>query len=80
MSAGTVWVLIPLAAIFAGFVLALLRGRGSAAARAELESLRAAMAARDTAVVSLEERVRVLERIVTDRSTALRDEIERLRA
>jgi hypothetical protein len=38
-----------------------------------------AVAERDAVIARLEERVRVLERIVTDDSTRLRDEIEALR-
>ena len=78
MNAGTIAVLVPLAAIFA--VVAIVWIRSRAAVSGELASLRTANAARDALIGKLEERVRVLERIVTDKSTALRDEIERLRA
>jgi hypothetical protein len=44
-----------------------------------LETLKAALLARDAHIASLEERVRVLERIVTDRRSALAEEFERLR-
>jgi hypothetical protein len=44
--------------------------------RADLES---ALAQRDAMIAQLEERVRVLERIATDRSARLREEIEGLR-
>jgi hypothetical protein len=49
------------------------RRRGS---RADLES---ALAERDELIARLEERVRVLERIATDDSARLRDEIDALR-
>jgi hypothetical protein len=45
-----------------------------------VESLKAELAARDKAIADLEARVRVLERIATDRPQDLSDEIERLRA
>jgi hypothetical protein len=45
----------------------------------EIEDLQAAVASRDALIAKLEERVRVLERIATDKPAALRDEIERLR-
>jgi hypothetical protein len=45
----------------------------------EIEDLRAAVSSRDALIAKLEERVRVLERIATDKPAALRDEIERLR-
>ena len=44
--------------------------------RADLES---ALAQRDALIAKLEERVRVLERIATDDSARLRDEIDALR-
>ena len=44
--------------------------------RADLES---ALAERDALIAKLEERVRVLERIATDDSARLRDEIDALR-
>jgi len=45
----------------------------------EIDDLNAAVASRDALIAKLEERVRVLERIATDKPAALRDEIERLR-
>jgi hypothetical protein len=45
----------------------------------EIDDLKAAVASRDALIAKLEERVRVLERIATDKPAALRDEIERLR-
>jgi len=44
------------------------------------KQIEAALTERDAAIANLEERVRVLERIATDRSSLLSDEIERLRA
>jgi hypothetical protein len=44
------------------------------------KQIEVALADRDATIANLEERVRVLERIVTDRSTRLSEEIERLRA
>jgi hypothetical protein len=41
--------------------------------------LEAELAKRDETIRKLEERVRVLERIVTDRSTTINEEIDRLR-
>jgi len=46
----------------------------------EIDELKAAVASRDAIIGKLEERVRVLERIATDKPAALRDEIERLRS
>jgi len=72
------WVLIPLAAIFAGVVK-----RWIALQEARLDRV-----SRDTAdewarsasqVEPLEQRVRVIERIVTDKGLDLADEIEKLR-
>lgn len=40
----------------------------------------AALDARDRKIATLEDRVRVLERIATDRQAALREEFERLQA
>lgn len=48
--------------------------------RRQLEDLEAKIAARDRAIDGLEDRIRVLERIVTDAGSRLSDEIERLRA
>lgn len=86
-----VWVLIPLFAIAAGTARMWIRARhgypldrrdrGAPGPRAagEIEQLKSSVAARDATIAKLEERVRVLERIATDRPTALREEIERLR-
>lgn len=99
MSMAWVWVLIPLAAIFAGVVSTWIRvrhgypasrfgelGRGPRgkwhmpeAEGGEQVSIRQALAAAESKIAGLEERVRVLERIATDDSGALRDEIDRLR-
>ena len=91
MSASWIWVLIPIAAIFAGVATTWIRarhgypldsrrhGRRGAGATEEIETLKSSLATRDATIAKLEERVRVLERIATDRPTALREEIERLR-
>jgi hypothetical protein len=77
-SPATIWVLIPLAAIFAGMWRRWLR----------LKEKQMGIQTRDTAERTaqyaahserLEQRVRVLERIVTDKGIDLSDEIERLR-
>jgi hypothetical protein len=47
--------------------------------RARREDLESALAERDALIAKLEERVRVLERIATDDSARLREEIESLR-
>ncbi|HET8696133.1 MAG TPA: hypothetical protein VFO94_01530 [Gammaproteobacteria bacterium] len=87
-----VWVLIPLAAIAAGVARTWVRARhgypldrsDARAARGhrppaeEITQLKDALAARDATIAKLEDRVRVLERIATDRPAALREEIERL--
>jgi len=44
------------------------------------KQIEVALADRDATIARLEERVRVLERIVTDPSSRLSEEIERLRA
>jgi hypothetical protein len=44
------------------------------------KQIEVALADRDALIANLEERVRVLERIATDSSSRLSDEIERLRA
>ena len=73
-----VWVLIPLAAIFAGVIIhwfklkekqieAVSRGAAEKGAQYAAQTER------------LEQRVRVLERIVTDKGIAVADEIEKLR-
>ena len=78
LSPATIWVLIPLAAIFAGMWRRWLR----------LKEKQMDIQTRDTAertaqyaahTERLEQRVRVLERIVTDKGIDLSDEIERLR-
>ncbi|HEX5049215.1 MAG TPA: hypothetical protein VFX89_19040 [Gammaproteobacteria bacterium] len=53
-------------------------GRGHRAPAEEIAELKNAVAARDATIAKLEDRVRVLERIATDRPAALREEIERL--
>src|SRR5688500_7984580 len=47
--------------------------------RASRNDLESALAERDALIAQLEERVRVLERIATDPSARLREEIDRLR-
>ncbi|HEX4739213.1 MAG TPA: hypothetical protein VH331_16810 [Allosphingosinicella sp.] len=78
LSPATIWVLIPLAVIFAGMWRRWLR----------LKEKQMDVQTRDTAertaqyaahTERLEQRVRVLERIVTDKGLDLTDEIERLR-
>jgi hypothetical protein len=78
LNAATIWVLIPLAAIFAGVMRQYLKikerqieavGRDSAERAAQYASH----------VERLEQRVRVLERIVTDKGLDLHDQIESLR-
>jgi hypothetical protein len=44
------------------------------------KQIEVALAERDATIANLEERVRVLERIATDSSSRLSDEIDRLRA
>lgn len=73
-----IWVLIPLAAIFAGSIRRVLSFKERQLERLDDRSAeRAAVSA--AKVERLEQRVAVLERILTDRSTQLGDEIERLR-
>lgn len=76
--ASWIWVLIPLAAIFAGVAR-----RWILLKEKQIEALkhRAAEEAADHArqTARLEQRVRVLERIATDRGIDVADEIERLR-
>jgi hypothetical protein len=78
MVASWIWVLIPLAAILAGVMKKWL-----ALKEREIESLNqraAEEAARHAAQTQkLEQRVRVLERIATDRGIDVAEEIERLR-
>jgi hypothetical protein len=78
LNAATIWVLIPIAAIFAGVFRQFFKlkerqlevvGRDSAERAAQYASH----------VERLEQRVRVLERIVTDKGLDLHDQIERLR-
>ena len=76
--ASWIWVLIPLAAILAGVVKRWLdlkeREIDRLNSRASEEAARHAEQTR-----RLEERMRVLERIVTDRGLSVSDEIDRLR-
>jgi hypothetical protein len=91
MNGNWFWVLIPITAILAGVVRTWIRARHGypldrrAARRGEwpktndLADLKQTVAVRDATIAKLEERVRVLERIATDKPAALRDEIDRLR-
>jgi hypothetical protein len=76
--ASTVWVLIPIAAIFAGMWRRWLRVKEK-----QLDAQTRDTAERTAQYAShterLEQRVRVLERIATDKGIDLSDEIERLR-
>ena len=85
-----VWVAIPITGILAGVVTTWIRAkhgypldrrgrRGEWPRGGEIEDLKAAVASRDAIIAKLEERVRVLERIATDKPASLRDEIDRLR-
>jgi hypothetical protein len=85
-----VWVAIPITGILAGVVTTWIRAKhgypldrrgrhGDGPRGGEIAELKAAVASRDALIAKLEERVRVLERIATDKPAALRDEIERLR-
>jgi len=72
------WILIPLAAIFAGVVkrwIALQEARLDRVSRETTDEWTRSA----SHVERLEQRVRVLERIVTDKGLDLADEIERLR-
>ena len=73
-----IWVLIPLAAIFAGVIKHWLRIK-----ERELETVRHDAAERAERYAEqterLEQRVRVLERIATDKGIDVAEEIERLR-
>ena len=73
-----VWVLIPLAAIFAGVIKRWfdIKERQIAAVTTESAEKAAQYAAHTD---RLEQRMRVLERIVTDKGIDVSDEIERLR-
>jgi hypothetical protein len=74
----TVWVLIPIAAIFAGVFKYNMRIKEKQLDR--MQGHEADMAKRHTAETkALEERVRVLERIVTDKGLDVSLEIEKLR-
>ena len=78
MIATWIWVLIPLAAIFAGIVkrwLDVKERQMEAVSRAAVD--RAENYARQTE--RLEERVRVLERIITSKGIGIHEEIEQLR-
>ena len=85
-----VWVAIPITGILAGVVTTWIRAkhgypldrrgrRGEWPQGGEIAELKAAVASRDAIIAKLEERVRVLERIATDKPASLRDEIDRLR-
>jgi hypothetical protein len=90
MNQSFVWVAIPITAILAGVVTTWIRARhgypldrrgrgGGLPQYSEIAGLKDAVASRDAIIAKLEERVRVLERIATDKPAALRDEIDRLR-
>jgi hypothetical protein len=74
----TVWVLIPIAAIFAGVLKHSMRIKEKQLDRISGETARVTEQALRR-VDELEQRVRILERIVTDRGLGLAEEIERLR-
>jgi hypothetical protein len=76
--ASWIWVLIPLAAIFAGVMKHWLRIKER---QIEIMSRQAAEKGAQYAAQTerLEQRVRVLERIATDKGIDVADEIERLR-
>jgi hypothetical protein len=85
-----VWVAIPITGILAGVLTTWIRARhgypldrhgrrGEWPQGGEIADLKAAVASRDAIIAKLEERVRVLERIATDKPATLRDEIDRLR-
>lgn len=81
--------LIPITAIVLTFIVVMKilqilqtnaqASRDSASSR-KVDALLTHLAERDRATDALEERIRVLERIVTDKGPRLSDEIERLRA
>ena len=77
-AASWIWVLIPLAAIFAGTMRRWFQLKER---QLDLISERTADQSAHSAAETerLKQRVAVLERILTDRSTQLGDEIERLR-
>ena len=85
-----VWVAIPITGILAGVLTTWIRARhgypldrhgrrGEWPQGGEIADLKAAVSSRDAIIAKLEERVRVLERIATDKPASLRDEIDRLR-
>jgi hypothetical protein len=85
-----VWVAIPITGILASVVTTWIRAkhgypldrrgrRGEWPQGGEIAELKSAVASRDAIIAKLEERVRVLERIATDKPASLRDEIDRLR-
>ncbi len=93
MYGNNIWVLIPIVAIVCGFLTQWmrikhgypLRDRGarrrySADLESEVDGLTKKIASHEATIAKLEERVRVLERIATDASARLGEEIERLRA
>jgi hypothetical protein len=77
--ASWIWVLIPLAAIFAGVMQKWLKLKEK---QLEMVGRHTAEKAAEYAAHTerLEQRVRVLERIVTDKGLTVSDEIERLRS
>lgn len=78
MVATWIWVLIPLAAIFTGVVKRWLDIKEKQMEQANRQTIeKAAQYAAQTE--RLEQRVRVLERIVTDKGIDVADEIARLR-
>jgi hypothetical protein len=77
-NAATIWVLIPITAILAGVLRQALRVKEKQIDALSHKTIE--MAAQYAAQTErLEQRVRVLERIVTDKGLDLSDEIERLR-
>ncbi|MBY0519476.1 MAG: hypothetical protein K2P79_03505 [Sphingomonas sp.] len=78
LSPATIWVLIPLAAIAAGVLK-----RWFSLKERQIDALNANAAEKAAQYAAqterLEQRMRVLERIVTDRGIDVADEIERLR-
>lgn len=74
MIATWIWVLIPLAAIAAGLVRKWLTIKEREIEAATADAERHAVQSQ-----KLEQRVRVLERIITDRGFAVSEEIDRLR-
>lgn len=91
MSNNWIWIVIPITAIFAGVARTWIRARHGYpldpwsrrrerhSGPDDLRTLKDALAGRDATIAKLEERVRVLERIATDKASALRDEIDKLR-